>query len=84
MGWRPTANKYREGKVKRALKRELKVLDIAGLEPVFIVPPKKKAPPGAHQHGAHGQGSEFVGFLTAVGPTLPNCGVKIGAFGLEL
>ena len=25
--WRPIANKYREGKMKRTLKRELKVLE---------------------------------------------------------
>ena len=29
---RPTANKYHEGKVKRTLKRELKVPEIAGRE----------------------------------------------------
>ena len=29
---RPIANKYREGKMKRTLKRELKVLEIAGIE----------------------------------------------------
>ena len=29
---RPIANKYREGKVKRTLKRELKVPEIAGRE----------------------------------------------------
>ena len=32
MGSRPKANKYREGKVKRTLKRELKVPEIAGRE----------------------------------------------------
>ena len=32
MGSRPIANKYREGKVKRTLKRELKVPEIAGRE----------------------------------------------------
>ena len=35
---RPIANKYREGKVKRTLKRELKVPEIAGgkrMKPVF-------------------------------------------------
>ncbi len=31
-GSRPIANKYREGKVKRTLKRELKVPEIAGRE----------------------------------------------------
>ena len=31
-GKRPIANKYREGKMKRTLKRELKVLEIAGRE----------------------------------------------------
>ena len=29
---RPIANKYREGKMKRTLKRESKVLEIAGIE----------------------------------------------------
>ena len=29
---RPIANKYREGKVKRTLKRELKLLEIANRE----------------------------------------------------
>ena len=33
MGGRPIANKYREGKMKRTLKRELKVLEIAEREP---------------------------------------------------
>ena len=32
MNRRPIANKYREGKMKRTLKRELKVLEIAGRE----------------------------------------------------
>ena len=32
IGTRPIANKYREGKMKRALKRELKVLEIAKRE----------------------------------------------------
>ena len=32
MDSRPIANKYREGKVKRTLKRELKVPEIAGRE----------------------------------------------------
>ena len=43
-GERPIANKYREGKMKRTLKRELKVLEIAKREalttsvfPPFIV-----------------------------------------------
>ena len=31
-GERPIANKYREGKMKRTLKRELKVLEIVGRE----------------------------------------------------
>ena len=31
---RPIANKYREGKMKRTLKRELKVLEIAVREPM--------------------------------------------------
>ena len=33
-GERPIANKYREGKVKRTLKRELKVLETVGREGV--------------------------------------------------
>ena len=33
-GERPIANKYREGKMKRTLKRELKVLEIAVREPM--------------------------------------------------
>jgi hypothetical protein len=32
IGERPIANKYREGKMKRTLKRELKVLEIAKRE----------------------------------------------------
>ena len=32
IGRRPIANKYREGKMKRTLKRELKVLEIAKRE----------------------------------------------------
>ena len=32
IGGRPIANKYREGKMKRTLKRELKVPEIAGRE----------------------------------------------------
>ena len=31
---RPIANKYREGKMKRTLKRELKVLEIVNREPL--------------------------------------------------
>ena len=34
IGERPIANKYREGKMKRTLKRELKVLEIAEREAV--------------------------------------------------
>ena len=34
---RPIANKYREGKMKRTLKRELKVPEIAGMEANRIV-----------------------------------------------
>ena len=34
MGERPIANKYREGKMKRTLKRELKVPEIAEKEPL--------------------------------------------------
>ena len=36
-GKRPIANKYREGKMKRTLKRELKVPEIAGREANRIV-----------------------------------------------
>ena len=32
IGERPIANKYREGKMKRTLKRELKVLEIVNRE----------------------------------------------------
>jgi len=31
---RPIANKYREGKMQRTLKRELKVLEIVGVEAI--------------------------------------------------
>ena len=34
MGGRPIANKYREGKMQRTLKRELKVLEIAEREAI--------------------------------------------------
>ena len=34
IGERPIANKYREGKMKRTLKRELKVLEIVKREPI--------------------------------------------------
>ena len=34
MGGRPIANKYREGKMKRTLKRELKVLEIVKREAI--------------------------------------------------
>ena len=37
IGERPIANKYREGKMKRTLKRELKVPEIAGMEADGIV-----------------------------------------------
>ena len=37
IGGRPIANKYREGKMKRTLKRELKVSEIAGMEADRIV-----------------------------------------------
>ena len=37
IGERPIANKYREGKMKRTLKRELKVPEIAGREADCIV-----------------------------------------------
>ena len=35
-GERPIANKYREGKMKRTLKRELKVPEIAEKEPIGV------------------------------------------------
>jgi hypothetical protein len=38
IGGRPIANKYREGKMKRTLKRGLKVPEIAGREANRIVP----------------------------------------------
>jgi hypothetical protein len=34
IGGRPIANKYREGKMKRTLKRELKVPEIEPMEPL--------------------------------------------------
>ena len=37
IGGRPIANKYREGKMKRTLKRGLKVPEIAGREADCIV-----------------------------------------------
>ena len=36
IGKRPIANKYREGKMKRTLKRELKVPEIAEMEPIGV------------------------------------------------
>ena len=36
IGGRPIANKYREGKMKRTLKRELKVLEIVKREAIEI------------------------------------------------
>ena len=36
IGERPIANKYREGKMKRTLKRELKVCEIAKREPFGV------------------------------------------------
>jgi hypothetical protein len=36
IGGRPIANKYREGKMKRTLKRELKVPEIAEMEPMGV------------------------------------------------
>ena len=37
IGGRPIANKYREGKMKRTLERELKVPEIASMEADCIV-----------------------------------------------
>ncbi len=36
MDWRPIANKYREGKMQRTLKRELKVLEIVKREAIGV------------------------------------------------
>ena len=36
IGGRPIANKYREGKMKRTLKRGLKVPEIAEMEPIGV------------------------------------------------
>ena len=36
IGERPIANKYREGKMKRTLKRELKVLEIVKREAIGV------------------------------------------------
>ena len=36
IGGRPIANKYREGKMKRILKRKLKVPEIAEKEPMGV------------------------------------------------
>ena len=49
IGGRPIANKYREGKMKRTLKRELKVLEIAGREADAVV--------NASRIVGHGNGS---------------------------
>ena len=47
-GGRPIANKYREGKMQRTLKRELKVLEIAWREAIG----SGTCPPAAHPRGA--------------------------------
>ena len=52
IGERPIANKYREGKMKRALKRELKVLEIA----------KREANKPSH----FGGGTPVSGFASAI------------------
>ncbi len=58
---RPIANKYREGKMKRTLKRELKVLEIAEREAVgSSTSAGELTPPAACQHrfGAAGHGAQ--------------------------
>jgi len=42
IGEKPIANKYREGKMKRTLKRELKVLEIVKREAMITMLKKKK------------------------------------------
>ena len=49
---RPIANKYREGKMKRTLKRELKVLEIVEREPF-----------GASKFSSSGLGNQLDGLL---------------------
>ena len=43
-GERPIANKYREGKMKRTLKRELKVLEIAKREALTTSASRRSSP----------------------------------------
>ena len=43
-GERPIANKYREGKMKRTLKRELKVLEIAKREALSTSDMRRSSP----------------------------------------
>jgi len=43
-GERPIANKYREGKMKRTLKRELKVLEIAKREALATSDLRRSSP----------------------------------------
>lgn len=43
-GERPIANKYREGKMKRTLKRELKVLEIAKREALATSDSRRSSP----------------------------------------
>jgi hypothetical protein len=43
-GERPIANKYREGKMKRTLKRELKVLEIAKREALTTSVSRRSSP----------------------------------------
>jgi len=59
-GGRPIANKYREGKTKRTLKRELKVLEIAEREA------DRASRRGAPDHG--GEGGRTGGGTTASRP----------------
>ena len=54
IGERPIANKYREGKMKRTLKRELKVLEIAkreALETSDTLSQSLSAPLGSVRNG---------------------------------
>ena len=66
MDGRPIANKYREGKMKRTLKRELKVLEIVegkgsevGGAPGLMSAICRLLVPGAGQHRSSGEGEEL-------------------------
>jgi len=68
-GERPIANKYREGKMQRTLKRELKVLEIVKREAIGASnclrsnQPSERRPPGSGSRG-HCASVRF-GFLAA-------------------